>query len=65
MKVARRSLVTVAILAIAAGCAARSQPSNAADHARADALVREGCYDCLLDARAAYERLPASPATIA
>jgi tetratricopeptide (TPR) repeat protein len=64
MNVASRSLLTVALLALAAGCAARSTPANGANLALADALVQEGCYDCLLDARAAYERLPASEATI-
>ena len=54
----------VAALIVATGCAARSTPSTAAEQVRADALVREGCYDCLLDARAAYERMPASEATI-
>jgi len=45
---------------VTAGCAARgrtvvvSQPEAAADE-----LVRAGCYDCLLDARKAYEGLAA------
>jgi tetratricopeptide (TPR) repeat protein len=30
------------------------------EQAAADELVRQGCYDCLLDARAIYERVPAS-----
>src|SRR5687768_9743885 len=58
------SLLVAAALIVAAGCAARSTPSIVAEQVRADALAREGCYDCLLDARAGYERLPASQATI-
>src|SRR5687768_10037033 len=58
------SLFFSAALIVAAGCAARSTPSTVAGQVRADALVREGCYDCLLDARAAYERLPSSSATL-
>ncbi len=57
---ASRALLAVLLLTIAAGCATRAKLQLAADLARADALVREGCYDCLLDARAAYERQPAS-----
>jgi tetratricopeptide (TPR) repeat protein len=59
---AGRPLLAVLLLTIAAGCATRAKLQLAADQARADALVREGCYDCLLDARAAYERLPGSRA---
>ena len=61
---AATSLLVAAALIVAIGCAARSTPTTAAEQVRADALVREGCYDCLLDARAAYERLPPSEATI-
>jgi tetratricopeptide (TPR) repeat protein len=40
-------------------CAARSNAvPTAAAQAQADELVRQGCYDCLLDARAIYERMP-------
>src|SRR5687768_10663790 len=62
---AGRALLAVLLLTFAAGCATRAKLQLAADQARADALVREGCYDCLLDARAAYERLPASWTLIA
>ncbi|MGE4067851.1 MAG: tetratricopeptide repeat protein [Vicinamibacterales bacterium] len=45
-----------AALVSAAGCAARTpHPALPLDIARADALVREGCYRCLLDALAIYE----------
>ncbi len=48
-------LVSVVI----AGCAARSNAvQTAAVLARTDDLVRQGCYDCLLDARALNEGLP-------
>src|SRR5687768_2451248 len=40
-------------------CAARSNAvPTAAAQAQADELVRQGCYDCLLVARAIYERMP-------
>jgi tetratricopeptide (TPR) repeat protein len=58
-----RHVWTILIAALFAGCAARSAPVQlAAVQARADELVRQGCYDCLLDARAAYEGLPPSGA---
>jgi tetratricopeptide (TPR) repeat protein len=60
---AGRLLVAAATVTIAAGCAARSRPQTAADPARASELVRQGCYDCLLEARAITEKLPPSPAT--
>jgi tetratricopeptide (TPR) repeat protein len=46
-----------AVLIFAAGCAARSgSPSAAADLATADRLQSVGCYRCLVDALAIYER---------
>jgi tetratricopeptide (TPR) repeat protein len=46
---------------LAASCAARpSAIRTPSPQARADELVRQGCYDCLLDARAIYEQAPAS-----
>ena len=62
MRLAMRiSLVLLA--GLAAGCASRSAKVAEPDGgAWADELVRQGCYDCLLDARAAYERLAASSA---
>lgn len=50
-------------LVVAAGvtaCATRSGVQTTAPQAQADELVRQGCYDCLLEARAVYEQLPAS-----
>ena len=53
----------VLLTALAAGCASRSAKVVGPDRgAWADELVRQGCYDCLLDARAAYERLAGSSA---
>ena len=58
-------LLVAGAFVFTAGCTARARVSATAEAARADALVREGCYDCLLEAGATYERLPASRATIA
>ena len=52
-----RLSIVAAALAMAAGCAARRPPLDPALPGRAAALVREGCYDCLIDARDLYERL--------
>src|SRR5687768_7205460 len=60
-----RAVVHLAALigaTLALGCAsARPRPDDgraaAAALAAADARVRDGCYDCLLEARAAYARL--------
>ena len=57
-------LVVAATIVFTAGCAARSRATTVADLARADALVHDGCYDCLLEAAATYDRLPASRATL-
>ena len=60
MRIARR-LCLLLLAAAAAGCASRSAKVAEPDRGSwADELVRQGCYDCLLDARAAYERLTTS-----
>lgn len=48
---------------VLAGCAARRPPLDPALAGRADALVRQGCYDCLLDARELYQQLLADGRT--
>ena len=55
--------VAVALMAVAvSACAARGpSPQITADLGKAEALVREGCYHCLLDAAAIYERLASLP----
>ena len=52
-----------ACLALAlAGCAARGlSPQIVAELGKAQAMVREGCYSCLKDAQAIFERLSAPP----
>ena len=58
-----RVLCGLLIAALATGaCATRSAgvPTPSREQAAADELVRQGCYDCLLEARAIYERVPAS-----
>jgi hypothetical protein len=48
----------ITLLALALGCV--SVPIKKEDLtalARADALVLDGCYDCLLEARGVYERV--------
>jgi tetratricopeptide (TPR) repeat protein len=51
------STVATALLG-AVACAARPAPRFAVDpFGPADGLVREGCYECLIDARDAYEQL--------
>jgi tetratricopeptide (TPR) repeat protein len=60
------SIALVLAVTAFAGCAARapidftSSRSAAADLVQADALVRQGCYRCLEDAIAIYERLVAT-----
>src|SRR5687768_16400420 len=46
-------------IGLAVGCAARRPPLDPTLPARAAALVREGCYDCLSEARDIYARLEA------
>jgi tetratricopeptide (TPR) repeat protein len=53
-----RTVPLVAVLVCTAACA--SAPIKKPDQAaldQADALVRQGCYDCLQDARATYARV--------
>lgn len=51
----------MASLVLASACAsARVKRENALALAGADARVLEGCYDCLLQARATYERITAA-----
>ena len=67
-RVLRPLVLVLAAGAVAAGCAPkmRLDPSPGfavtADLARADALVARGCYSCLQDALAIYERLSATGA---
>jgi hypothetical protein len=50
--------LTLGAALTAVACAsAPVKPDNSQPLARADGLVLDGCYDCLLDARAAYEEL--------
>lgn len=56
-----RSFIALAIPLLFAACAAKSiRRENALALAMSDARVLEGCYDCLLEAQAGYERLAAS-----
>jgi tetratricopeptide (TPR) repeat protein len=58
----RRTLVALVIVA-AAGCAsAPLKKPDVAALANADALVLQGCYDCMLEARDTYERIAAGKA---
>jgi hypothetical protein len=60
-RIARFAVVIV--LSAAAACAPRTRPAVVPQQdAAADDLIRQGCYDCLLEARTAYERLPVSQA---
>ncbi|MGE0702827.1 MAG: tetratricopeptide repeat protein [Vicinamibacterales bacterium] len=61
-----RAIATLALLIVSAGCSVRRQPVQmpsalvpaiAREMAAADALVRDGCYDCLTEALAEYRRL--------
>jgi hypothetical protein len=57
----RRAVLCVCLLSLSAGAGAcASAPINkaaTADLAKADALVAEGCYDCLTEARDIYARI--------
>ena len=55
----RQTLFCLAIVLIAAlGCSSRKAKVATPDSgAWIDEFVRQGCYDCLLDARKAYEQL--------
>ena len=53
-----RLLSLLAAAALVASCASRAtQVSLAAELARADGLLRQGCYDCLIEAAAVYAGL--------
>lgn len=53
-----RVAVVAAAVLLASGCgAARARQADARALAVADARVLDGCYDCLLEARAVYARL--------
>jgi tetratricopeptide (TPR) repeat protein len=52
------------VLVASVGCGARPAKLVPDTGSWAEELVRQGCYDCLLDARAAYERLAPSPAAL-
>src|SRR5262245_35919405 len=57
-----RATIVLAMALLAASCAARGpSPQLIAELGRADALVKAGCYGCLKDALAIYERIAASP----
>ena len=60
----RPAQLCLAIALIASlGCSSRKAKVAAPDSgAWVDEFVRQGCYDCLLDARKAYDRLAASSA---
>jgi tetratricopeptide (TPR) repeat protein len=59
MRVTRHLCLAIVLIA-ALGCSSRKARVAAPDSgAWVDELVRQGCYDCLLDARRAYERLAA------
>lgn len=58
---APRHLIWLSLVMVSAGCAARGPSpqvlTDAADRAKADSLLRDGCYSCLTDALAIYKRL--------
>src|SRR4030095_4805646 len=61
-RLAGRVTALLACSVLSAVCAARGpSPQTMAELGRADALLREGCYFCLQDALATYERLAAAP----
>jgi tetratricopeptide (TPR) repeat protein len=53
------SLTVVALALMTSACAARRPAPDPALPGRAATLMREGCYDCLLEARDAYARMDA------
>ena len=60
MSQAPRTSLLLAVVLTFGGCTARGQaPRHAAAIARADALVRDGCYRCLAEALEIYERASA------
>jgi len=62
-RAAWRLIPLIPLLAFTVQCAARGprSASQLADLARADALVRDGCYQCLKDASELYARLVEPP----
>src|SRR5258708_4071074 len=65
MRIAHR-FAAVLLLLTAAGCARPPpKPTPAQRLASAEALVREGCLDCLIDAFGQYELLRAMPSAAA
>ena len=58
----RKALVLVAVTITATACATRRpSPALIADLDRARGLVEAGCYECLSEALAAYERVAVAP----
>jgi len=54
----RVALAGLGCALVMGGCAsARLRPADVASLAAADALVRQGCYECLVEARDTYERV--------
>ena len=52
-----RGLVTAVVVIMVSACAPKGpSPQTLADLARADTLLRDGCYECLEDALTIYER---------
>jgi tetratricopeptide (TPR) repeat protein len=56
-----RLLITAVATAALAGCAARVPPRLLSELGRAQALLQQGCYACLVDALEIYERLAMAP----
>jgi tetratricopeptide (TPR) repeat protein len=52
----RTGALAFAVGVLTSACAARTQLPAPLDLARADDLTRQGCYTCLIDARAIYDR---------
>ena len=56
-----RLLSSAVATAALAGCAAKAPPRFLNELGQAQSLVQQGCYTCLVDALAIYERLAAVP----
>jgi tetratricopeptide (TPR) repeat protein len=57
-----RCLVALVVVLASLACASRrTSPQLLAEKGNADVLLREGCYRCLQDALATYERLMSTP----
>ena len=60
MPLTPRAVMAAVAVFVLAGCAARTTaPLDPSALVRARELVRQGCYDCLLEARDTYERIAA------